>query len=84
MKKLPKLNQKTRVWSNHVLTKEIKKKQLVMLDVEQKILTLKQSHYEIEIWAGFRPVCSTEKKILGNFCGQFFHVFMCKSNQILF
>ena len=55
-----------------------------MLDVEQKILTLKQSHYEIEIWAGFRPVCSTEKKILGNFCGQFFHVFMGKSNQILF
>ena len=42
------------------------------------------SHFfgtEIEIWAGFGPGGSTEKKIgpiMSNFCGWFFHVFIGK------
>ena len=36
-----------------------------MLNIDQKILTFKQSNFygtEIEIWAGFGPVGRTEKK----------------------
>ena len=38
----------------------------------------------IEIWAGFGPIGSTEKKgsgpIMSNFCERFFHVFRGKKN----
>jgi hypothetical protein len=42
---------------------------------------------EIEIWAGFEPDGSTEKKfgpIMSNFCGAFFHVFIGKKTFEIF
>ena len=93
MKKLPRLNQKTKVWSNHVLTKEILKILIGHIkywtkDLDFEIKSLYRScagsnfyGTEIEIWAGFGPVESTYW-IMGwlsaTFAGQFFHVFMGK------